>query len=366
MTITSGMKLGKSQTIVLVAILILGAASVALAQGGTTQYLVRDTGHRFATLPSTIKPIFWLDDDRILYSGYEPNVRETRKRDGISVSKLGVYVLDLRSYQLTRRADLYGVLCYRDGYIRYLARIDPESKSGVWREGKFGEEKEVILGESAKVRGRRLSSLTCRDYEGGVYGDDSGRRIPLLEQHGVIEYERRRESGSREVLPPLWRSTDGQKQVILPFTASAISPEWIRYYEFAKRYTVGYVAPQGPSTQWPKGAEHRVFLLSPDGIVSEKTISGGPWSKRRLATFVLTKAGLVVYGGELHRHLDPGTVGIYLALGHTSQKLASGLLHGIGVSPSGCRVAVAMQTYAKTPDPATIRIIDLCAKKVGK
>src|SRR5574342_743242 len=113
------MKLGKSQTIVLVAILILGAASVALAQGGTTQYLVRDTGHRFATLPSTIKPIFWLDDDRILYSGYEPNVRETRKRDGISVSKLGVYVLDLRSYQLTRRADLYGALCYRDGYIRY-------------------------------------------------------------------------------------------------------------------------------------------------------------------------------------------------------------------------------------------------------
>lgn len=323
-------------------------------------YSLRDTGHTFSILHSTIQPIFWLDEYRILYRGYEPGSKEIASGQVRSASKLGVYVLDIRTNQVTRHADLFGNLCYRDGFIRYFVRSDPKLQTQVWREGKFGEEKEVIYEGRPNIRGQRISGLTCRDYLGGVYGDYKGRRIPLLDQHGVIEYEQRKEPGSKEELPPRWLSNDGSKQVILPFTAIALSPSWIRYYEFAQVYTIGYLAPKDSSSKWSESSQHSIYLLSPAGKVSVIEVSGGPWSKQRLVTFALTRAGVLVYGGELRRYKDPGTLGIYLVSGNVSRKLSSGLLHGIGVSPGGCRVAVAMQSFLKTPDPALIQIVEVC------
>ena len=132
-------------------IAVLLSSLVQQVHGQEAAFSTRDTGRGFSGSPSTIQSIFWLDEDRILYSGYEPNVRQIRKRDGKSVAKLGVYILDLRSNNLTRHADLEGFLCYRDGFIRYFASRDPESKTRIWREGKLGEEKEVVLDGNSKT-----------------------------------------------------------------------------------------------------------------------------------------------------------------------------------------------------------------------
>jgi hypothetical protein len=344
----------------LVASLFLFAALQASGKDNSAYYSIRDTGHGFSILHSTIQPIFWLDEDRILYRGYEPSGNEVRGADGKTTSKLGVYVLDVRTNRNTRHADLYGYLCYRDGFVRYFARSDPTLQTQVWREGRFGEEKEVIYEGRPKIRGLRISGLTCRDYQAGVYGDYEGLRIPLLDQHGSIEYGRRKGPGSKEELPPRWLSSDGGTQVALPFTTVGISPSWIRYYEFANVYTIGYAPPQQSSSKWSASSQHRIYVLSTAGKVSEISISGGGWGEQRLSAFALTLAGVLVYGGELRRYKDPGTVGIYLVSGGTSRKISSGLLHALGVSPSGCRVAVAMQTYVKSPDPALIRIVELC------
>ena len=163
----------------------------------------------------------------------------------------------------------------------------------------------------------------------------------------------------------MWRSSDGLKQVTLPFDAIAISSEWIQFYEFAKAYTIGYTAPRGTPTQWPKGAKHHVFLLAPDGEVTDIQIGGGPWSELRIAAFALTKVGIVVYGGALGGYLKPGTAGIYLATSKRQSENSEWPSSRYRCFAKWLQVAVAMQTYAKTPDPTRIRIVELCGGRAN-
>ena len=329
-------------------------------------YWVRDTGHGFAVLPSTIQQIFWLDNDRILYSGYESAIRETRKNDGESVLKRGIYILNIRNNRLNRHADAEGFLCYRNGFVRYLVSFDVQTRVSVRREGKFGEEKESVADMKERPRGQLVNPLTCNDYDATGNATKVGKRLPLLDDHGVLEYARSGPEAGSPMYPARLFARDGSEPITLPLSGAAVSAERVRYYEFADTYTVGYQPPKGPSTQWPKNAVHFIYLMNPKGDVTEVPISGGAWSDIPVHRFVLSKAGIVLYGGKLRKYLDPGTTGVYLVQGVRTVKLVSGLLRGIGVSPSGCSVAVAMTSYSKVPDPTTIRIIEFCGKEGSK
>jgi hypothetical protein len=183
----------------------------------------------------------------------------------------------------------------------------------------------------------------------------------LLDGHGVLEFGRKGPPGKSEISAATLHFRDAKGRVTLSISGNAIFESLVRYFEFADSYIVGYLAPEGPPSAWPKGAVHRVYLLTPQGRISEHPIPGGPWNQRRLSTILLTQAGLVFYGGEIRRYLNPGTAGIYLTDGKRVVKMASGLLHGIGVSPSGCKVAAAMRSYERTPDPTTIRVFNVCS-----
>ena len=341
---------------------VLLTSFVAQVHGREAAFSVKDTGYGFAGLPSTIQQIFWLDDDRILYTGYESRVREIRKEDGKSVTKRGIYVLALRSNQLTRHADAEGFLCYRNGFVRYSVMFDPKSRVAVRREGRFGEEKEIVVDMKVQPAGHRLNPITCRDYDASSYKTGEGRSLPLLDGHGVLEFGQKGMPGNMEISAAKLHLANELGNVTLPFSGNAIFVSLIQYFEFADLYIGGYLAPEGPSSKWPKSAVHRIYLLKPDGTVSEIFLPIVQGSERRLSTFALTRAGLIFYGGELRRYLNPGTAGLYLLDGKRVVKIESGLLHGIGVSPDGCKVAAAMQTYAKTPDPTTIRVVDVCTR----
>lgn len=362
-----GTKFGKTRLFGLLGIFALAVAHGAPAQESFITPSIKETGHRFAGLPSTIQPIFWLDDYRILYTGWEPNIKTIRKEDGRTVTKVGIYVLDLRSNQAKRHSDAEGFLCYRDGYVRYTVTYDPKTRIAVRREGKFGEEKELLVDMKQQPAGYRVNPLTCREYDARGNAADRGRRLPLLDGHGVLEFSRLMSPAPGSPMHParLFRGMDSEP-ITLAVNGAAVSESRVRFYEFANAYTVGYVPPAGFWWNWPKNAVHRVFLLSPDGKVTEIQMSGGDWSDVPVTRFVLTTAGVVVYAGKLGKNRDPGTTGIYLVQGNRTVKVASGLLIGIGVSPNGCMVAAAMQTYRKIPDPTMIRIVDLCAEGRAK
>jgi hypothetical protein len=342
---------------------VLLTSYVAQVHGREAAYSIRDTAHRFAGLPSTIQQIFWLDDDRILYTGYEPSVREVRKEDGKSVTKRGIYVLDVRSNKVTRHADAEGFLCYRNGFVRYSVTFDPKSRIAVRREGRFGEEKEIVVDMKEQPTGHLVNPLTCDDYDARGNATERGKRLPLLNDHGVLEYARVGPIAGSPMFPARLYRFGGKEPITLGVDGAAVSEARVRYYEFADVYTVGYLPPPGLSTQWPKNAVHYIYLMNPKGDVTEVPISGGAWSDVPVHRFVLSKAGIVLYGGKLRKYLDPGTTGVYLVQGVRTLKLVSGLLSGIGVSPSGCSVAVAMTSYSKSPDPTTIRIIEFCGKE---
>lgn len=342
---------------------VLLTSFVAEVHGREAMFSIKDTGHGFAGLPSTIQQIFWLDEDRILYTGYESSVRETRKEDGKSVTKRGIYVLDLRSNKLTRHADAEGFLCYRNGFVRYSVTFDRNSRIAVRREGRFGEEKEIVVDMREQPAGHRLNQLTCRDYDASSYATGEARLLPLLDGHGVFEFGQKGMPGRLEISAAKLQLANGTGHITLPISGNATYVSLIQYFEFANSYIAGYLAPEGPSKKWPKASVHRIYLLKPTGTVTEILLPVVPGSDRRLSTFALTRAGLFFYGGETRRYLSPGTAGLYLSDGKRVAKVVGGLLHGIGVSPRGCKLAVAMQTYAKTPDPTTIRVVDVCTRE---
>ncbi len=344
-------------------IAVLLSSFVQQVHSREAAFSIRDTGRGFSGLPSTIQQIFWLDDYRILYTGYEPSVREIRRDDGKSVTKRGIYVLDLQSNKLTRHADAEGYLCYRNGFVRYLVTFDRKSRIAVRREGRFGAEKEIVVNMREQPAGHRLNQLTCRDYDASSYATGEARSLPLLDGHGVFEFGQKGMPGRLEISAAKLQLANGTGHVTLPLSGNATYVSLIQYFEFADSYIVGYLAPEGSPKEWPKASVHRIYLLKPAGTVTEILLPVVLGSDRRLSTFALTRAGLFFYGGEIRRYLSPGTAGLYLSDGKRVVKVESGLLHGIGVSPNGCRLAVAMQTYAKTPDPTTIRVVDVCTRE---
>lgn len=355
-----GLREAKGIAGVLTSIVVLVVGSIGDVGGQSLSFSIRDTGRRLAVLHSAMLPIYWLDEGTIIYNGYEPEVTEIRKSDGRTIAKDGVYVLDIERNLLTRHADASGFLCYRDGFVRYLTRYDDSSRVAVIREGKLGDEREFVVDRDAQSKRGRFNPLTCRDYDPHQRGNVSGDFLPLLDGHGVLEFGRRGPASRSEIYSAKLHLSDGTSQITLPISGDAISRSLIEYYAFANSYIVGYVAPKGPPSEWPKNATHRVYMLKSQGNVSEASIPGGAWSDRRLSTIVLTSAGIVFSGGQIRRYLNPGTAGLYLSNGNRVVKIESGLLHGIGVSPSGCKVAAAMQTYIKTPDPTTIRVVNVC------
>lgn len=324
-----------------------------------------DTGHRFAGLPSTVQPIFWLDDDMILYTGWE-YASENGEQRGKKAIRRGIYVLDVRTNKARRHADAEGVLCYRSGYVRYTVKYDSKSRISIRREGTFGQEKEIVA-DMKQQPGQGLNPLTCRYFDATGSATLRGKRIPLLDGHGVLEFSRVTDSkpGSPVHSARLFPAS-GKESIVLAINGAHVSESHIRYYEFADLYMIGYRAPPGLVSDWPMDAAHLVYLLRPSGVISEMTLPGGPWSKRRLSTIVLTRAGLVFHGGEIRRWLDPGTAGLYASNGTNVTKLISGQLSGIGVSPDGCRVAVGMNSFTKTGDPTSLRVVDVCGKEIRK
>ena len=313
-------------------------------------------------LHSAVLPIFWLDDNRLLYEGYEPNLKWVRKGDGKEVVKKGVYVLDLLRDKHVRHADAEGFLCYRDGFVRYLLSYDGNSRVAIVREGKFGEERDVVHDRKAQSPSISLNPLTCLDYDRREISRISDYSAPLLPRHGVLEFGRRDRDKTIEYYPARVHPPQPGEPSTLPIDGQAIGGRQIAYFEFSDTYIVGYRAPSfAPRNQWPNGASHYVYTLIPPKEVQEIRIPGGPWSDQiPLRHFSLTSVGIVFAGGTIKGRPGQENVGLYLVRNSNVIKIASGLLNGVGVSPSGCKLAVAMQTLLKSPDPSIIRVFDFC------
>jgi hypothetical protein len=352
----------------LAALCVLLLAGCGDALGGKESkeaYSVQDTGQTVTVIPSTMQKLYWLDNERVLYSG------------GGAVSghlaTNGLYTWDINAKRAKRHSDINGVPCYFKGYVRYTYwRSD---KTLIRREGALGNEEEIPLlrrladGKeerinptvASKPNSIQLNPLTCREYDLDAAAKPAGYAIePLLDDHGYIA---RRHRTEEKEAPILFYKKGVDAPMTLPVLAKEFWVSDLNYSEVADKYTIYGGVPKdgkaGSNDLWPPGRSHPLYLLSPDGHVETVEIPYGPWNRFR-AKYYPVKHGVFMVSHEIKGPRDSGHAGGYLVKGDQVQKVITGEITSVGVSPNGCKVAVGLHIPEKAPYPTRLHIIDFC------
>jgi hypothetical protein len=312
-------------------------------------YEVVDTG------VSGRNEVYWIDNARVLFPGYEKSSATAERTSVRSV----LYVLDLGTKRPTVHSEIPegGYVCYASGHVRYAVSKDGKR---YMREGKFGAEIERELAPSPPGSKIDRNEFTCKDvdlstadkmYPGFLF-------IPLRDGHGYYGWQKEESSAkgadaSMFFLPAGMRT----RPIALPIKSS--EKRRMSYSE----YMGAYVIERSELTRKdvdgrPSG---KVWLLFPTGKVSEAEMPNGPWLRATWG-YAPTRKGWSVSSRAtgVKSNFDPGDAGIYLVNGNVAKRLVVGFPSTPAVSPDGCKIAAVVNPLIGPGLRATLRIIDLC------
>jgi len=305
----------------------------------------------------------WLDNDRLIFTGrpVAEVLADFANRTSPPPYHLRMYIWNTRTNDIQVYVDFggNGGFCYNEleNWIRYAV---PGKKNAV-KEGKFGEEREVVLDptqlsvDARKNRGVFYHPLTCKEHPYPPEGSGADRRVlPLYLDHGVLDVWGNQIDGR----PIKLYSNDYRKVNELPLPRRAIAPNRIYFSRYKNAYVLsGFTAPPSFSNawgNWPRGVNQAVYLLSPDG----KLKLGGeiPWHEKfreALGVFFTVK-GLAYATSR-----PPENKGLFLVRTNGVVRLLAGQIEAAGVSPDGCKVAaeISMENASKS---GGMKVIDLC------
>ena len=350
-----------STLFVTVALVLLGTQVLA----ADAQYPVKDSKFPANELATQV---FWLDNERILFYGYEPGSYPTPGGD--RGFKTGMYVWNIREDRVRHFPNTGGELCYDHGYISYV-RLDPNNPGEFLHySGKIGEEKPARY-----IRGRGRNDFSCRYYDSYPDSLPADRTTRLLhDAHGYLDLGLPRGQGwSLENAPVTFYRRGSSEGVRLPFGQREIAT--IRFSVFNSAYLLygGYIDQAGIDNSWPIGKPQPLWILKPDGNVSQIMMPAGPWNSRGSTMYFLTKKGVFIVSHHFSSVSDAGPGGAYLFDGAKVGNLVTGQVNAANVAPDGCKVAFvfalntiaavegfkAMQTGGAPTQ--TLRMVDLCA-----
>lgn len=300
--------------------------------------------------------VFWLDNERVLFVGTEPGLREIRKSDGKEVARIGLYTWDTRSDKVTRHSDLSGKVCFSQGYIRYIVVREEQV---VLNEGPFRRERQTIrkLGANEDAGRAFVNPFTCKEVSKAERLSDPRPGILLKDGHGVLDTQGGHAQFAKK--PVLFYPLDKKESITLPI--SNHDTVVVRYSE----YLGAYVFKEGRSIF--KGPQ-KVWYLYPDGRFKEVVVPDGPWMQGS-TNYMPTKKGLFMVShsskGWSGKGLSPHNRGGFLVEDGDVEKLVNGYITGFAVSPNGCIVAMSIQSASgndKNYVPGIMKTINLCAK----
>ena len=261
--------------------------------------------------------------------------------------------------------------CLRGGSVTYKV-VDVERGNlvdGTWFAGKFGEEQPVredVKGNDARIYDRINCKVSTTKAAAAAQSDR--RRIDLLDGHGYLDLGPARGAEANVNVPVRLVNLNRSVERDLPFGGKEIFP-FPTYYEFAGAYLIGSIYLEAATgigkSPWPKGVPQPVWVLSPDGKVSQQAIPKGPWTGLDDPLPYLSKAGLILVR---HGGIYDKTDGIYLSAGGTVKHLLPGRVAALGVSPDGCWIAFShapshAQDRADAKNRRTFKAIHLCKRR---
>jgi len=317
-------------------------------------FVLKDSG--FPT--SSQHRIYWLDDDRVIFTGHEINLEKIDKQ-GRYGREQNIYIWDTRENRRSVYVKNASLGCYFRGYIGYSIIEGPSKKGPMGQERTYLDvhySKETWEGEPPEwEEGVKHHPITCKAYHSrGLRGD----YVELLPEHGYLDVGRPRDIQSGMDTAIHWHRPGTSDTVPLPILKSEVDPSHIHYIAFLDSYFMygwNNIAKREvvqPQTYW---------LMKPDGSVTKHEVLGyfGGWT-----SVTPTQNGLFVITNAInvHKSLDPGDAGAYWVHQNQPHKISRGMIGSFTVSPDGCKVAFVRDPFdAKDREPRiTLNFIDVC------
>lgn len=296
---------------------------------------------KFQTSPN--HRIFWLDNDRVIFTGYELNLEKTDQQ-GKYVREQNIYIWDIREDRRSVYVKNASLGCYFRGYIAYSIIEGPSKKGPIGQERTYLDihfSKETWEGEPPEWEKEvKHHPITCRAYRSrGLRGD----YVELLPEHGYLNLQRPHDVQLGKDAAILWHQPGAIKEVKLPILRSEVDPSHIYYIDFLDSYFIygwNYIGKRNsvqPQNYW---------LLRSDGTVTKHEVLGhfGGWinaTPMQKGLFVTTNAI------NVWKSLDPGDAGAYWVHQNQLQKIDGGMIGNFAVSPDGCKVAFVRDPFDK-------------------
>ena len=350
----------KQKFTLIVALLLLGLSPQLAACGESVSYPIKDS-----KFPAAEAKLGWLDNERVMFHGYEVGKSgQPSPEDGHLLGETGLFIWDVGKDTVTKYWDIDGPvpLCVFRGQVFFSKKLKGKKNTWLLVSGPLGkeEQKEVSGGVSMNGHSCRVS-----DHRPSWMKEDKHRRLPLLEEHGYLDF------GIPIWVDPSGKATpivlyrpDSEKSVELPLTGRQVQFH-TSYAEFADVYVLK--AEQRTSDAVP------AWQLRPDGTVTKMLEpTGRDWERIGWTGFVLTKKGVFLISRTADGYAAAGKSGGYLLEGDSVKRLIVGLLDNATVSPNGCKVAFVHVLHSQAgADSAqalrigksgsrTLKMIDLC------
>lgn len=316
--------------------------------------------------PHFLTPIFWLDDERVLFTGI---IDAEIDSDGHSFRlQRGIFIWNVATETSEQYAESIGGLCYSDGFITYVVErisVNPtvvkvalgeigkeELKTRNQEEelDRLGKQQWISDGFSCQTRGRPPDTVglvvrALRSQDGYLDFGLPDRTLGGSERSGVL------------VTP------DGSRvKTEFPLAASI---SHFDYYAFADAY-FGTIQAHREISKWKKTDCLPGWWLWPNGRTKKTCVTYGRWGENPANLEVLpTKVGTIVKSTQLTGGDSTSDSGLYLVNGHVERKLVDGVVGNESVSPNGCRIvfthiekkALRNPTHPKS---VTLISIDIC------
>ncbi|ULA65540.1 MAG: conserved exported protein of unknown function [Nitrospira sp.] len=309
----------------------------------------------------------WLNNNQIIFVGYAPDSANPPKQVGLAWEiPQAVYVWDLEKGKAVRDPSWDGTNSWcASGEFRSFHRLRSGTETTYELvEGKIGEERVQPLPV------KWFNPISCRHYDIDLpYWRHEGKKtrsIPLLEEHGYLDFGLPSRADPSKASPVLLYPSDQKNPKQLPFTGEQVRFH-VAYFEFAGVYLLeGHIKTTYATDIW---------LLKSDGtVVKALEPKGEQWEKLGWGQYNLTKKGLFAAGGS-GPYDQVGTTGGYLFQRGKPARLIAGLTRNISVSPDGCKVAFVHSLHSLAeadsvkalregkPGAETLKMIDFCAGK---
>ncbi len=349
--------------------LILG--SLAAPASAESNYRLINSG--IAERPSDPPPLYWLDQQTLLFSGYAGDKR-----------KLFLWTVGdkPKAYAAAGWDAALADYCAADGKLRYALVRAKDEKLARWRAGAPGAEvvEEAALrppiANPATIDGTlplnkagALGGLPCGTTQdprmrGRLWAADFGRAFYL--DFGPLQ-----EAADPSREPVMLGPADRSRSLRLPIRRDEVIPEctqYVRHLEAFLIWNCGF-ADKGVQAEWKRlGCWPFWQVWPPQGHVEKGCLPYGPWAASE-HELLPTQIGIYFVSQHYNdgRSLkDPGSAGLYRIAAGKAARVLSGMVLKPSVSPDGCLVAFtyAPSFYAlavETPPRLTVAAVNVCA-----